>query len=134
MRFAALLLLLYATGVRADWITEFGVAYKLESLTSQVLWDDCSVVIITDESLPRGAGNTASCGGDNPAFVGWIIAYEWEGRDEIWRFRGGAFHLSHWFDGRGSFNRGDGRELSGTWPAATATFNWSAWLRYRRRN
>ena len=112
-------------------ISEFGVAYKTPSLTSQVMWPQCSVVIITDQALPRGVGNSASCGGDNPAFIGWIAAYEWEGADEVWRVRAGLFHVSHWFDGGNVFHGGDTHELFGTWPAVTATFNWTKWARNR---
>lgn len=103
----ALLMLAYALlkpyGARADIITEFGGGLKSHSSTSYVLRDGCHTI----EGKP--------CGGDNPLFIGWPVAYQTPGG----RFRVGWFHMSHWFDG------GKDRETHFDCLCASWTFNWA---------
>jgi len=125
--------LLIACTANADIVTEFGMGYKLEASTSQILWPACKQVIMPqDTTLPRGAGNTAGCGGDNPAFIGWPVAWEKEFERGIWTTRVGWFHYSNWFDGGNYFRGGDKWETHMDLVAVTATFNWSAWRREHR--
>lgn len=120
----------------ADVITEIGMAYKLEGgQTSQLLWPSCRKAYVTPQyaDVPRAPG-LASCGGDNPAFIGWVLAWQSKelGPRKGIMVRAGAFHFSHWFDGGNYFNGGDDSELHGTWPAVTVTLNWSNMIRNRK--
>lgn len=94
----ASLLLLLALPAHADIISEFGMGVKV-STTSYVMRPECHTVY----SYPPGdrpeAGFLRSCGGDNPTFVGWPLAYEWTSPSGRYRLRGGWFHYSNWFDG-----------------------------------
>ena len=91
--------------------TEFGGGVKLTA--SNVIESRCSTVYVEFEWR-----HTYSCGGDNPVFVGWPIAWEFPNGARL-----GWFHMSHWFDGKNNpalFQRGDGREtyfncLCATW-------------------
>lgn len=111
---------LLVTNVRADVITEFGAGIKNPRTTSLVLQEKCHEVLVTatrpdDPSVYR----TASCGGDDPLFVGWPVAYEWTSPREVFRIRAGWFHLSHWFDG------GPNREVHLDCACVSLTVNWS---------
>lgn len=130
MRLLPLVLLLAPVLASADVVTEFGLGVKVRQ--SVLFHPSCDVVDIPAANpvrLERGhlGRATASCGGDNPIFVGWPIAYE---KDRgPWRWRVGWFHLSSIGDGGGRIaellGSGDGRELSFDCVCATATFNWS---------
>jgi hypothetical protein len=120
---------------QADIVTEFGMGYKLPS-TSAVMMPICEQVLLQgrqleDPSSPNWGKTHASCGGNNPAFVGWPIAWEssWKGP---WRVRAGYFHYSNWFDGGTNFtNLGDRHETHMDLAAVTATFNWTRWRKSR---
>lgn len=106
MRYAlALLLLPSIAAAEGGFITEFGGGWKDLSSTSYLLRSECIKAVVVDPSWPvnpRG-GHTFSCGGDQPLFVGWSIAYEWELRRGN-RVRLGHFHLSQWFDAAGEIH------------------------------
>lgn len=109
---------------RADIVTEFGAGYKLGS-TSIVMRDYCHEVIIVETRPARSDVHRGhSCGGDNPAFIGWPIA--WERDFGVWTLRAGWFHLSHWGDG------GRDRELHLDAATVSAKVNWSE-VRRRRK-
>ena len=118
-------------------ITEFGMGYKIEHSTSWLLLPQCKqAVVVNPEWLPENprGSNPYGCGGDNPAFIGWPIAYEWEGDDEVWRFRVGYFHYSNWFDGGQYLQGGDQWETRMDLFAVTATFNWTEMRKKKRGN
>lgn len=122
---SALLLMLAVTSAKADIITEFGGGVKLPS-TSVLMLEECheAQITVTRPDNPSLNYRTASCGGDNPVFVGWPIAYE---RDfGVWSVRAGWFHLSHWFDGKAD------RELHMDCACVTATINWTERMRKKR--
>lgn len=110
----------------ADIVTEFGAGYKLPRSTSVLLLPEChlATIIQTQPSTPRLDFRNASCGGDNPAFIGWPVAWQ-SSFSDIWTVRTGWFHLSQWFDG------GKDREIHMDAIAVTTTFNWSEWKRQR---
>ena len=114
-------------------ITEFGMGYKMQDGTSYLLLPQCKqAIVVNPETNPRGNG-AYGCGGDNPAFIGWPIAYEWEGDDEVWSFRAGYFHYSNWFDGGNYLQGGDEWETRMDLLAVTATFNWTEMFKRRTR-
>ncbi len=138
---ALALITLTSLSAKADVITEFGVGYKTGG-TSAILMPICKQVLLTGEqqnspSSPNYGKGLASCGGDNPAFIGWPIAWESDerGRFGAFTYRVGWFHYSNWFDG-GEIGQaigiGDRHETSMDLIAGTVTFNWSAWRRGRR--
>lgn len=122
---AALLALgiaIFVQSAKADIVTEFGVGYKLPN-SSALLLPWCNEASIIDPGWPenpRPYPQVYSCGGDQPAFIGWPVAWEsdWKGP---WRVRAGWFHYSNWFDG------GRQRETHMDIAAVTATFNWTRW-------
>lgn len=103
----------------ADVITEFGAGIKLPASTSLLLQENCHSATITETrpTDPGRDGGLTSCGGDNPVFIGWPIA--WEHDFGVWTVRAGWFHLSHWFDGGGD------RELHMDCACVTWGINWS---------
>jgi hypothetical protein len=126
-RALCLLTLLYGWAAQADIVTEFGAGVKLPASTSVLLLEDCHLaqVIETRPDRPDLDYRLASCGGDDPMFMGWPIAYEWTSESDIWSVRGGWFHFSHWFDGGGH------RETHLDCGCVSATFNWTAWRKHR---
>lgn len=126
---AALLLavLWVAENAHADVISDIGMGVKLERATSTLLLPNCHTaqVIETRPDTPSINYRLSSCGGDNPTFIGWPIAWEREYVNGALRFRGGWFHYSNWFDG------GSGRETHMDVAAASVTINWSQWKRNR---
>jgi hypothetical protein len=104
---------------RADLVTEFGGGYVLPG-TSFVNRPECWMV--TPMRAPGVPAHSPyeldSCGGHDPVFVGWPIAWEFQGGTKI-----GVFHMSHWFDGKPF--KGDG-EASFTCLCATWTHHWRA--------
>ena len=86
----------------ADIITEIGAGIKLPDTTSIPLLPECHYVFAYDRQGNLVSDrSTASCGGDNPAFIGWPIAWEREFnlKRRSTRVRCGWFHMSHWTDG-----------------------------------
>lgn len=126
---AALALHMCTPAYADGWLTEFGGGYKLPDTTSVVLLPEChQATPFTIEGERVRDRATASCGGDNPVFVGWPIAYEW---DECFipsmTCRLGWFHMSHWGDGRGKIAQllgGDGRETHMDCLCITFTKRW----------
>ena len=121
MRFLALGFLLFGGMANADWISEFGMGYKNPRTTSVVMREECHTVTLSElrPADPELDFRRASCGGDNPAFIGWPIAYEREFADGLYTLRAGWFHYSHWFDG------GKGRELHFDAAVVSVRINWS---------
>lgn len=101
-----------------EFITEFGGGYKDLPSTSFLMNSDCQKAAVTDPEWPvnpRGSLLEWSCGGDNPVFVGWPVAYEWTlSRGNSVRL--GYFHMSQWFDNQG--------ELHLDCICASFTFRW----------
>lgn len=127
MRLLALALSLLAMPAAADVISEIGMGVKIERSTSYLMLPACRTAVVTDPiwpENPRGYG-LYSCGGDDPLFIGWPVAWQSDFSD-VWTVRAGWMHFSHWFDG------GSDRELHMDAIASTVTFNWSAWKRNRR--
>lgn len=113
--------LLLVNLARADVITEFGAGVKSPRTTSVILREECHVakIIETNPDTPSIYWRDASCGGDDPLFIGWPVAYEWTSPREVFRIRAGWFHLSHWFDG------GPDRETHLDCACVSLTVNWS---------
>lgn len=136
----ALLSLLFTGTAQADWVTEVGMGYKMPN-TSYLLMPACQkaqVVAPLWPENPRPPPQTYSCGGDNPAFIGWPIAWQSDelGKYGAYTVRAGWFHYSNWFDGGELQNvtrTGDRYETYMNLLAVTATFNWSAWRQGRKR-
>ena len=106
---------LFGSVASADWITEVGMGYK--SPTSSFLFHpNCYKLTHTD---PRISGERAStsCGGKNPVFVGWPIAWNKCFNGGAVCARVGWFHLSSWFDRSG--------EIHMDCVCVSTTFNWS---------
>lgn len=117
--------MLGANLARADVITEFGAGVKIPASTSLVMQEKCHEVTVIETRPPDpSVYRVASCGGDNPIFIGWPVA--WQKDLGVWTIRAGWFHLSHWFDG------GEDRELHMDCGCFTATFNWTEWRKVRR--
>lgn len=123
-------------GAKADVITEFGMGWRSPN-TSLVLQPYCSQVAVPDylrnDPTGRHYGRLdASCGGDNPAFIGWPVAWESDWRGSF-RYRVGWFHYSNWFDGGRYLPGGDRHETHMDLLAGTITFNWSKWREQRQK-
>lgn len=120
MKLLAAALILLPLQALADVITEFGAGGKMPRTTSYVLLPACHTIY---SFLPEGRpadGFIRSCGGDNPLFVGWPVAWQSDFSD-VWTLRAGWFHMSHWADG------GKDRETHMDAIVITATFNWTKW-------
>lgn len=119
--FVALIVATIAGKARADVISEIGMGVKMERTTSVVMLPVCHTAQITETkpATPSLDFRVSSCGGDNPAFIGWPIAWEREYANGAVRFRGGWFHYSNWFDG------GRDRETHMDLAAVALTFNWT---------
>lgn len=104
---------------RADIITEFGAGVKSPGTTSVIMRKEChlATIIETRPDTPGLNYRDASCGGDDPVFIGWPVA--WQKDFGVWTLRAGWFHFSHWFDGR------EDRELHMDCACFTATINWT---------
>jgi len=128
-----LISLLFITPVHADIITEFGMGYKLHS--SAILEPWCKQTKISNPHSwpenPRGkspknpTGSAYSCGGDNPAFIGWPIAWETSGKHDVFYVRAGWFHFSHWGDGSKILKIGDRHETHMDLAAVVWGINWT---------
>lgn len=123
-----LIMMQSAQKAHADLVTEIGGGYKFGE--SGVLRPECALVTVLEarggfERDPNtGAIRTMDCGGDNPVFVGWPLA--WDFKNGNTRF--GWFHMSNWLDG-GELSRwthtGDNHETSFNCLCASHTFHWS---------
>ena len=102
------------SAAKADIITTFGGGYKIPATTSYVLRPECFKVKSTQPYYRE----FASCGGDNPVFVGWPVAWRSD-RNGPFNYTVGWFHMSHWFDG------GSDRETHMDCLCMTVEFNWS---------
>ena len=130
-----LLLFLLALPVQADWnddwdvVSTMGTGFKLNNQSSAVLDPNCTMILFTQGKEFRNGRKEASCGGDNPIFIGWPIAME--KNMPYWRVKWGWFHMSSIFDGsKLDWLHGDQREVHFDCVCMEATFNWSK----RRRN
>lgn len=122
----AALLCLMGSVANADIVTEFGAGLKVPGTTSYLLLPECHEAVVTTPEWPQNPRGLLpySCGGDNPTFIGWPVAWEKELGD-AWKLRAGWFHYSNWFDG------GKDRETHMDVAAVTVMFNWTAWKRVR---
>ena len=103
-----LLWLFLASGITSTaladggFITEIGGGWKDFDTTSYLMQSDCKKAIVVAPvwpENPRGL-HPYSCGGDNPVFIGWPLAWEFNNGNT----RIGWFHQSQWFDGRGELH------------------------------
>lgn len=93
-----IVLLTASNALAGEFITELGGGFMERQKSSYILTQDCkSVVVINPTTSPREIHFPYSCGGDDPLFIGWPIAYEFNNGNT----RIGWFHYSHWFDNRG---------------------------------
>jgi hypothetical protein len=122
---AALLCVALAAPAHADIVSEFGVGVKMRN-TSYLLLPACNQAVVVNPADNPRWDDPYSCGGDNPAFIGWTIAYEKEFRNGAIRWRTGHFHYSNWFDG------GSRHETHADMAASTVTINWSQVKRNRK--
>jgi hypothetical protein len=124
---AGFLAFVVAKSAQADIITELGAGMKYPATTSVVLQEVCHEALVTETRPPTPSLDyrLSSCGGDNPVFIGWPVAWE-STFSSIWTVRAGWFHLSHWFDG------GSDREVHMDALVVTTTFNWTEWRKVRR--
>jgi hypothetical protein len=100
-----------------EFVTELGMGYKMPRTTSLVLVPECETALVRAPTIPEYDYLNSSCGGDNPAFIGWPVAYEWQVGD-VYSVRAGWFHYSNWFDG------GSDRETHMDLLAVTVTIHW----------
>lgn len=116
-KFLCLILLCLATlPINAQGLfTEIGLGIKIQG-TSRALKPSCSVLYDSN-------GELYSCGGDNPIFIGWPLAWEFPRGQRF-----GWFHMSHWADGRNNpqflQDMGDGREIAFNCLCYTHKFEW----------
>jgi len=100
-----LVLLAFLAGTaEAGLVTEIGGGWKDFNTTSYLMRSDCQKAVVIDPEFPKNprGSHPYSCGGDNPVFVGWPLAWEWE--FDRGRVRLGHFHVSQWFDGNGELH------------------------------
>lgn len=122
MRSLALLALL-AFPAHADLITEIGGGIKFGA--SYAVDPRCSTLIVPGKTTPEGAIVTVPCGGDDPVFVGWPIAWDFPNG-----LRFGLFHYSNWFDGgEAVWFGGDKNETNFNCLCVSKTIHWR---RHRR--
>lgn len=111
-----------------DIVSRIGFAYKDLHNNSFLVQSACkkaAVFVPRDyPDNPRPFPQLYSCGGDNPAFVGYPIALKREWRKGAFSAVFGLFHQSQWFDNSG--------EIQWTGPAAEFELNWSQMKRNRR--
>lgn len=113
--------LLLSTQSKADIISEIGGGVTLP-YTSEVMSPQCQYVFVVQGKAGfqfdgQGRQKTLPCGGSDPVFVGWPIA--WESANGNTRV--GWFHFSHWFSGV-PFNRDS--ETSYNCLCASHKFHW----------
>lgn len=115
------LVLIATHPAHADMIAEFGGGFKGPS-SSEVYAPGCRRVFIVDATPavkfdPQGRQRTVNCGGSEPVFIGWPVAWESPNGNT----RVGWFHMSHWLSGP-PFNHDT--ELSFNCLCATHKFHW----------
>ena len=100
-------------------ITEIGGGVKVSQGSSYLMMPDCKKAVVTvGENNLRGPGGEYSCGGNNPVFVGWVLAWEFPSGVKL-----GYFHQSQWFDHEG--------EIKFNCLCASGTIDWSKhWRRH----
>jgi hypothetical protein len=103
---------LWLRAAKADVITEIGGGIE-SPITNPLARPDCTQAFIRRDDGWHEVG----CGGRNPVFIGWPIA--WESPNGNTRI--GWFHMSHWFDGV-PFNKNP--ELTYNCICATHKFTW----------
>ena len=98
MKLAILLSLLVALPANAGaFFSEIGGGWKDFNTTSYILRSPCKkVVVIVPQDNPRW-GDEWSCGGDQPVFIGYPIAFTFANE----RTTIGWFHMSNWMDNDG---------------------------------
>lgn len=96
------LLALLAGTAEAGLVTEIGGGWKDFNTTSYLMRSDCQKAVVIDPEFPKNprGSHPYSCGGDNPVFIGWPLAWEFNNGNT----RVGWFHQSQWFDGRGELH------------------------------
>ena len=111
-------LLLCAPAFAQRLITELGGGIKLPQGSSYLMMPDCKKAIVSQgENILRGPTGEYSCGGNNPVFVGWVLAWEFPSGVKL-----GYFHQSQWFDRKG--------EIKFNCLCASGTIDWTR--RFRR--
>lgn len=108
---------------RGGLITEIGGGLALPApYTSKLAAPSCWAAVpqrnMGTYAAPANgdSGELWACGGHNPVFIGWPIAWEFPNGVRL-----GVFHLSHWFDGPPF--KGDG-EIAYTCVCASWTVHW----------
>lgn len=97
---------------QGGFITEFGGGFMLPQASSYLMTPECyKATVIVPMDNPRSYGGLYSCGGDDPMFVGWPVAWEFPNKVKL-----GIFHYSHWFDNDG--------ESQFTCICASGTIHW----------
>lgn len=100
------LLLLFAfLPAHAGLVTEIGGGWKDFNTTSYLMQSVCKKVVVVKPEYPENPRGSSpySCGGDNPVFIGWPIAWDFElKRGNTVRL--GWFHQSQWFDNKGELH------------------------------
>lgn len=110
------ILAMFPLMANAEFVTVLGVGLKANNFSSAILDPECDQVFMP----ARGNRGWSSCGGNNPIFVGWPIAYDFGN----WRV--GWFHFSSFFDGGNSIGSvGDEHEVHMNCFCATYTVRWT---------
>ena len=116
-RLIFLLAFLCAEVQAGEFVTVLGVGLKFNNFSSAILDPECKQV----DMRARGGRGPSSCGGNNPIFIGWPIAFDFNGR----RTRIGWFHFSSIGDGGGVISwRGDRHETRFNCFCMTHTIRW----------
>lgn len=115
-----LALFLVVSQAKADMISEFGGGLKGQM--SETLEPSCEYALTFDNLGhyrvdEQGRIKTVPCGGSQPIFIGWPVAWESANGD----LRIGWFHMSHWVSGP-PFNHDP--EVSFNCICATYKFHW----------
>ena len=110
-----------------DIVSNLGMANKSIPAfnSSWPITDECKKVTVVKPAENPRVGGQYSCGGSDPAFIGYVFAFERPFLNDILTFKAGIYHRSNWFDYVGEF------QWSG--PAAEVEINWTQIFRNRRR-
>jgi hypothetical protein len=83
-------------------ITEIGGGVKMPSISSYLTNPDCKKAVVTQPEWPANprAGLTYNCGGDNPLYQGYLLAWEFGNGVKF-----GWWHQSQWFDNDGEIHQ-----------------------------
>ena len=118
---ALLTTLLCAPAQAQRLITELGGGLKVSQGSSYLMMPDCKKAMVVDPLWPENPHpppQVFSCGGDNPVFVGWVLAWEFPSGIKL-----GYFHQSQWLDREG--------EMKFNCLCASGTIDWTR--RWRNR-